>query len=180
MDEGLKRKLVGAVVLMAAALIVLPQITSSAKNAEHLAASVPIESSPPSMDMPLPKSLSIPVTDIVLSNQVAGEGRKLAAIKVDTETLPASYFEVPVKTNTDQAVVWIIQVGSFAKLENALNIRNKLRKAGYKAFEQLAQDGIHTRVFVGPSTQKTALEAQLKAIYNVFKLKGELKIKPVK
>ncbi len=180
MDEGLKRKLVGAVVLMAVALIILPQITPSAKNAEYLAASVPLEKNPPNMDMPLPKSLSIPVADMVSQNQAAGASKSVAAIKVDTETFPASYFEKPIKTNTGQAVVWLIQVGSFAKLENALSIRNQLRKAGYKAFEQLAQDGIHTRVFVGPSTQKSALEAQLKTIHKVFKLKGKLKIKPVK
>lgn len=43
MDEGVKRKLAGAGVLVLVALIVLPQISSKTQNAEYLSQTVPIE-----------------------------------------------------------------------------------------------------------------------------------------
>ena len=59
MDEGVKRKLVGAGVLMTVALILLPQLTPKKQNAEYLAKSVPLETNIPNMDMPLPKSIAV-------------------------------------------------------------------------------------------------------------------------
>ncbi len=174
MDEGLKRKLVGAVVLMGVALIVLPQITPKTQNVEYLSKSVPLEQHIPAMDMPLPKSLSIPVSSVVASDQKKGVAVPMHSLNVDLEKLKVNDFEVPVRQSTGQAVVWHIQVASFARVENALKLRDKLRKSGYKAFEKLSRDGIHTRVFIGPSTQKTELERQLKEVQRRFKLKGKV------
>ena len=174
MDEGIKRKLVGAAVLVSVALIVLPQLSTSAGDASYLAKSVPIETNIPDMAMPLPKSLSIPTSDPRLAAIQPAETVALNDIKVDTQTLKLKNFQKPVLTNTGQAVVWHIQVGSFAKAKNAFALRDELRKAGYKAFEEVTGDGALTRVFVGPSTQKQQLEAQMLAIKQTFNLQGQL------
>lgn len=174
MDEGVKRKLVGAGVLVLVALIVLPQISKKTQNAEYLSQTVPLEQNIPSMDMPLPKSLAIPVSPVLADDQPAGEQVKLPALKVDDETLPASQFEVPVLSVTGEAVVWQIQVGSFAKRDNALKLRDRLREAGYKAFDQFSADGQLTRVFVGPSAQKTTMEQKMASIKHEFKLDAQL------
>ncbi len=55
-----------------------------------------------------------------------------------------------------------------------MKLRDKLRNSGFKAFEKLSGDGVHTRVFIGPSTQKTELERQRNAIQKRFKLKAEV------
>lgn len=172
MDEGVKRKLVGAGVLASVALIVLPQLSTSAGDASYLANSVAVEENMPDMAMPLPKSLSIPTSEPVADP--VGEKVPLRDMAVDTKKLKVDDVEKPVLDNTGQAVVWHIQVGSFAKPKNAFELRNKLRKAGYKAFEQVSEDGAYTRVFVGPSTQKKQLEAQMLSIKQTFNVQGQL------
>ena len=174
MDEGVKRKLVGASALVVVALVVLPQLTPKSRNAEYLSESVPLETNIPAMEMTLPRSLSIPVSDLLAENQESGEKVIMQDIKVDTELLPIQGFEVPVTGTKGQAALWQIQVGSFSKVENALKLRDQLRLAGYKAFEQLTNDNHHTRVFVGPSTQKSKLEKDLIKINKEFQLTGKL------
>ncbi len=174
MDEGIKRKLVGAAVLVTIAMIVLPNITSRTRNAEHLSKSVAIEANVPAMGMPLPKSLSIPVSSDVPEDVSKGVLVTMKDMEVDGQVLPLKGFEIPVTRSSGQAVVWQIQVASFAKIENAKALRDKLRKAGFKAYEKLTLDGQYTRVFVGPSTQKSSMQRQLTAIKKQFKLKPEL------
>lgn len=174
MDEGVKRKLVGAGVLVLVALIVLPQISRKTQNAEYLSKTVPLEKNIPSMEMPLPKSLAIPVDPMISPEQSVGDVVNIPVMKVDDEILPASQFDVPVATATGEAVVWQIQVGSFSKRDNALKLRDRLREAGYKAFEQFSADGQFTRVFIGPSTQKTAMEQKMLSIKQEFKLDAQL------
>ncbi len=173
MDEGVKRKLVGAGALVIVALIVLPQITPKSQSALQLSGSVPKEVNIPVMAMPLPKSLSIVVSPIV-KDQPGGHVVEMGSMKVDDQQLKLDGFEVPVNTVTGQAVLWHIQVGSFAKTANAIQLRDSLRDKGYKAFEQLTGDGVHTRVFVGPSTQRASLEKQMQKINKQFALKGKL------
>lgn len=174
MDEGIKRKLVGASVLVSVALIVLPQLSTTAGDASYLADSVPIEKNIPDMAMPLPKSLSIPMSEPALVAMQSAEIVTIDDMKVDLQTLKLKDFEKPVLDNTGQSVVWHIQVGSFAKAKNAFDLRDKLRKDGYAAFEAVSKDGAYTRVFVGPSTQKQQLETQMLAIKQTFKIQGQL------
>jgi len=174
MEQGIKRKLVGAGVLSMVAIIVLPQLSPSADDASYLAKSVPLETSVPDMEMPLPKSLNIPTADPKAVAKQVPKTIPMSDMQVDTQTLKVESFDKPVLDKTGQSVVWHIQVGSFSKSENAISLRNKLRKAGYKAFEQLSKDGQYTRVFVGPSTQKQQLQGQLEQIKRDFKLDGQI------
>lgn len=172
MDEGVKRKLVGAGVLMTVALILLPQLTPKKQNAEYLAKSVPLETNIPNMDMPLPKSIA--VANLTPQTPVSEQAVRIKAIEVDGERIDAHSFEKPIIDSTGQGKVWHIQVGSFAKADNAKKLKNKLRKAGYKAFEQLSKDGKLVRVFVGPNTQKAQLQKQLKEIKKAYKLDAQI------
>ncbi len=174
MDEGIKRKLVGAGVLVTIALIVLPNLVSRTRNAEHLAKSVATETNVPSMEMPLPKSLSIVVSSPTPQNMGAGKRVAMKDMSVNAQMLPLKGFEIPVTTSAGKAVVWQIQVASFANVKNALKLRDQLRTAGYKAYEKLSLDGKHTRIFVGPSSQKSSLLEKIKNIEKRFKLKTEI------
>jgi len=172
MDEGVKRKLVGAGVLMTVALILLPQLTPKNQNAEYLAKSVPLETNIPNMDMPLPKSIAV----ANLSPQSASTEQtvRIKAIEVDGERSDSHSFEKPSIDSTGQAKVWHIQVGSFAKAVNAKKLKGKLIKAGYKAFAKQSKDGKFVRVFVGPNTQKAQLKKQLAEINKTFKLDAQI------
>lgn len=174
MEQGIKRKLVGAGVLSAVAIIILPQLSPSADDASYLSQSVPMEENVPSMEMPLPKSLNIATPNMAAQASTPAKKIPMSDMKVDTESLKVESFHKPVLESSGQAVVWHIQVASFAKPKNAIALRDKLRKAGYKAFEQPGADGQYVRVFVGPSTQKQQLESQLRKIEQEFKLKGQI------
>lgn len=172
MDDGIKRKLVGAGALVVVGLLVLPLLSPQTRDAQHLKQSVPPMPKAPDMSMPPPKAISIDVSDLVnpTDSEVKSETVSVREIKIDDAVVPASSFELPQKNNAGQALTWQIQVASFAKPANALKLRDTLRKQGFKAFEQSAKDGVHTRVFVGPSYQKAELEKQAKQIAKTHKL----------
>lgn len=174
MDDGIKRKLVGSAVLVLAALIVMPLVVPKAKNAAHLSDQVPLETDIPNMDMALPKSLSL--RQAKPPEAQPRETIEIEEMNIDGKVVPAKTIEVPVQKEDGQAVLWQIRVGSFAKAENAIKLRNALRDKGYKAFERLSEDGQYTRVFIGPSTQKTWLNDQLLVLEKEFGVKGELRL----
>lgn len=172
MDESIKRKLVGAAVLVVVAIIVFPLLTPKARNAQYLSESVPKEASVPAMDMTLPKSLTLPQRESV--GDAARDSVEVAPISVDGARQPGVVLDRPVVDGSGQAVVWQIQVASFSNPENAIKLRNQLRNKGYKAFEKRSVDGAYVRVFIGPSGQKTSLENQLVRIEKEFKLQGKV------
>lgn len=174
MEQGVKRKLIGAGVLSALAIIILPQLSPSANDASYLSQSVPIEDNIPTMAMPLPKSLNISSSNPQSVANQAPVKIPMSDMTIDTAGIKVDDFDKPILEKTGQAVVWHIQVGSFAKPKNALDLRDSLRKAGYKAFELQSKDGLYTRVFVGPSTQKDQLQAQQIKIKQEFKLDGQI------
>jgi DedD protein len=173
MDDGIKRKLVGAGVLVAVAIIIFPLITPQSQDAGYLSKSVPIEKNIPDMSMPLPKSLSIATRDLNADSK-RPKVISMSKMNVDGNLLTPDNISVPMVDSSGQTRVWHIQVASFAKPKNAIALRDKLRKAGYKAFDRPAADGEHIRVFVGPSTQRASLEQKLSAINKTFKIKGQL------
>jgi DedD protein len=173
MDEGIKRKLVGAAVLVTVAIVVLPMMTPRAQDAAYLSNSVPLEMNIPAMSMPLPKSMSIDTRDLNVSD-LKSLSIPMNEMIVDGDTIKPRDIEVPITDSSGQAKVWHIQVASFAEPSNAVALRNQLRKAGYKAFDKPAADGKHIRVFVGPSTQRAGLEEKLPLINKAFKVDGQL------
>ncbi len=174
MDEAIKRKLVGAAVLVIIALIMLPQLMPTSRNTRYLSDSVPAMPEAPAMVMPTPKSLDIPVSELLAEGTPSGSTVTVASVQVDREKTPVETFQKPNKTVTGQASIWQIQVASFAEISNAIALRDRLRKDGFQAFEQLSDDGRHTRVFVGPSYQKIELEKQAQQIDEQHHLKTQI------
>jgi DedD protein len=58
--------------------------------------------------------------------------------------------------STKSSGKWVIQMGCFKSKQNALNLANKLRKAGYKTF---TRDSGHstTLVYIGPEAKQAAV-----------------------
>lgn len=83
------------------------------------------------------------------------------------------------KQNKSSAVrfsdsAWVVQVASFKTASYALNLKRKLKLAGYQAHTEPKKpiDGQVTRVFVGPELSKQSLETQLPAINKVSESEG--------
>lgn len=82
--------------------------------------------------------------------------------------------EKPALDKKGLPTAWVVQVGSFSKKANANTLKNRLQKAGYKAYVQQGKNtrGVLYRVLVGPLLSKPlALEQQAK-INKSFKLKS--------
>lgn len=69
---------------------------------------------------------------------------------------------------------WAIQLGSFASAKNAIDLRDRLRAAGYAAFVQpvYGDAGTMTRVYVGPELERTRAESTRQELEGEQSLKG--------
>ena len=69
---------------------------------------------------------------------------------------------------------WVIQLGSFAQESNAVKLQQTLQQAGFVTFNRRirAKSGWLTKVYVGPSLQKSELEQALSEVNRLAKVKG--------
>jgi DedD protein len=175
MDDRLKHRLVGAAVLVLAAVVFVPMLLDSDEDeslqpaprfvpSQRLedtdARVVPLESKPAAVD-------SAPVLAITPPAQPA------PIVKKPVEKPMAK----PVSPPTPVAPVaptvasgFAVQLGSFSKADNAEGLRDKLIAKGYKAFVKNA--GGVTRVYVGPQPSRAEAEKQLEKLRADTKLKG--------
>ena len=75
---------------------------------------------------------------------------------------------------TSTAGGWTVQIGSFAKSENALALRKRLRAGGYPAFVESGSSsrGSVSRVFVGPMPDREQAKASAAKLRREMALEG--------
>lgn len=167
LDDGLKQRLIGAIVLLALGVIFLPvlfdrdPITPVDRESQVPAApniitvELPVaEGSETDAPAPDPDTMFIPdETDVVdLTPEPAG---------LNQQGIPKS---------------WVLQVASFRRREAAEELRGKLVENGFAAYtRQLDYEGEPlTRVLVGPKLDKSALLRDKQKIEEVFSLSAIL------
>ena len=183
---SLKQRLVGAVVLIALAVIFLPMLLDGSGRSGHVSMEMEIPPEPvydvPSRLPPLAQPESEPAP---AQTQPRGTPRREAsasalpastpekrqpapAPKQPAETAP----EKPVEASTLSA--WVVQVGSFSTEDNALVLRDKLRARGFTAFVEPHRSGQKTvyRVRVGPELKREAADALQARLKKEQKLDG--------
>lgn len=71
---------------------------------------------------------------------------------------------------------YVIQLGSFSHKPNVDALQGKLREAGFDTFTRpvATKNGTLTKVFVGPTTDKKALESKLPELKKLTKLNGRI------
>ncbi len=183
MEEGhLKQRLVGAVVLIALAVIFIPMLLSGGREMEMpvFGSNVPERSeeinniehidigeaqkTPPHPINPkrIPIAKGLPEPKIVEEKDTSSIVDTIIALTEDKE-------KSPITKN-----VWAVQVGSFNKRDNALGLKEKLRKKQMHAFvERIMKEGKPVyRVRVGPEATHQKAEVLMKKLKKEFKLKG--------
>ena len=201
MDEALKQKVVGALVVAAALIIFVPTIFDEPILDESL---VKVDVSPK------PGDLNVADFDVLerrehLENarqhieaarakqQEAGdlvgnssaEGQKKDAIdglvsplREAVTNLVENIKDATGKSDKPQEIasiqVWTVQLGSFIKKENALKLRNVLREQHEKAYikEKHTTGGRVFRVYVGPMLKVEDASAALKRLNQAHELQG--------
>ena len=188
MNEVLKQRLVGALILVALGVVFWPIIfvEPGQQEEESLAripprpdvSTLPIE--PPDMaglrpsgelvrtDQPAPELDSAP--DDSPDAQTAGKSEPAETVKppesapavaTKPETRPRS--EPPVKPQLDAEgipVTWILRVASVSSAEKSDALRKELLAMGHKAYVKKVKSGGQTlyRVYIGPKVEKARLE----------------------
>lgn len=168
MEEGLKQRLVGAVVLVLLAVVFVPMLLDFPREAEvaeaDLPASpeddsgfssrvVPLEEGEDVPEPALPEGGGEPVPEPVADDTVeapsvdAPADASLAAESVPDlpeggDGAPPPGAEAPVAAPEEEErsapAGWAAQLGSFADRRNAVVLRNRLRAKGYAAFTESA------------------------------------------
>lgn len=150
MDDGLKQRLVGAVVIVALAVIFIPMFFSPKKpELGQVEVSFP---APPAMPE---RALIKPVEP----EQMSPENAQSASEQAEAAGLPEA---------------WVVQLASFQESANAETLRDKLRAAGYKSYVTYRPDQNDelARVFVGPELERKTSEALVGKLKEEFKLEG--------
>jgi DedD protein len=186
MNDGLKQRIVGALVLIALGVIFVPVLF----DRERIA---PVDRNtliPPEPDIavlplpepPTPTSASQVMTDRVADGQFAIEetsqsqevvvedasqresvpDETVSGKKVSDETVSGK--TAPKEIKPEEKVLhkaWVLQVASFSSRERAEDMLKKIEKTGLRGFirDVSSEFGKHTRVYAGPSIRKSDMES---------------------
>ncbi len=184
MEEGrLKQRLVGAVVLIALAVIFIPMLLSGGREMEMpvFGSNVPDKSkeianikhidmeemqkaeSIPANPERIPVAHGLPEPEVVKKEKSKSIVDTLVALTKETEKKPAI-----------KETVWAVQVGSFNKRSNALGLKDRLRKKKIHAFVEriIKNNKAVYRVRVGPEATRKKAEALKQKLQKDLKLDG--------
>ncbi|MDH3713521.1 MAG: SPOR domain-containing protein [Gammaproteobacteria bacterium] len=139
MDESLKQRLVGATVLVALAVIIVPFVFDGAGRSSGDVATFQIPPKPEFSPRPLQKldDLTPVLTPAEALAKDAGGNSS----------------EAPAKGGATPHA-WVVQLGAFSSEANAIVLRDKLRSGGHSAFVDTAGDKSKYRVRIGPEIDK--------------------------
>lgn len=167
-DQTLKQRLVGVVVITALATIFIPMLFDD-----------PIDDNDPNIsELTIPPSPEESIKNSALPVQKSAE-QVLAIpepeeVKEKMEEKPAGEEEKPSGQPALDLGRWIIQAGSFRQKENALELRDKLREQGFSTYldsTETEAGQVMYRVRVGPELDKERAEATRKKLEEQNKIK---------
>ena len=193
MEQQLKQRLVGAVVLVSLAVIFIPVILEGPGD-EWTPRNQNIPQPPPldfrtSMELPMPETEGATAAGPVAASPDRTQAVPVMADDADTGPgpvlIPAApepaappEAEAPVTRKPPAATApadgWYAQVGSFSQPGNATGLRERLTKAGYPAHLQQTDigKGSNYRVLVGPEKGRGNAEKLLEQLARELQLKG--------
>jgi DedD protein len=191
MEQNLKQRLVGAIVLVSLAVIFIPIILEGPDDEwtprSHSIPEPPQIDYRASMQLPLPADTTEPAAASTepADMQAPAQPEQTAVTPpappipepepapqpepVATEK-PAAPEAAPASSAAALPAGWYVQVGSFSQQMNASGLRDRLRSAGYDT--RLQATGSTYRVLVGPSDTRKQAEQQRDKLLAKQQLKG--------
>lgn len=189
MNEKIKQRLVGAVVLVSLAVIFIPMLLDGGdSNAfsrfgsnipaqpkyDYEPLEIPLQPLEPfSQEQPqvIDKADSDPALPI---QEQASTAPSTTAAKPAASEVPAAKHTKSESKEEGEQLAWVVQVGSFSQSANALALRDRLRSNGFTAFVEKYRDAGKTsyRVRVGPELKRENAEKHLSQIKRKFNLNG--------
>ncbi|WP_048300193.1 SPOR domain-containing protein [Pseudomonas aeruginosa] len=159
LERGLKQRIVGALVLIALAVIFLPMLFTREDESRQV-----VVEAPPRPQSPAMPSVEVQPTEVPelqpgeegIAPEIVEEGSPAAAEKrLDANNLPQS---------------WSVQLASLSNRARAEELQKTLRSQGYNAYIR-SFDGMN-RVFVGPVIQRAEADRLRDQLSKQQKLNG--------
>jgi DedD protein len=175
MERRVKERLIGASILVALVVLVVPELLSGPKSAAPatLPASTPEATRHVTVDLATSKAPANSEVEPAETQSAASETSSSAA---PTTALPASSaVETPTPSPISSRAAWAVQLGSFANRANADNLSHQLKGQGFSVYVLPGGSGasVRYRVRVGPLADRESAErmaAKLKSIGHVSSL----------
>lgn len=166
MDDRLKKRLVGAVVLVLAAVVFVPMLLDQGGGSPR-----PVPGKIPAGTQEDPSARLVPLAPLPDEpGPAAVEPAPRMEPEPAAERPAAKIVKAPTPPKSAPTAGFAVQLGSFAKAANAEGLRDRLVARGYKAFVKSAPSA--TRVYVGPQATRAEAEKVLRALLADSKLKG--------
>lgn len=192
---NIKQRIIGAVVLIALAVIIIPSVLDLRQDYDHVIRGTNIVPKPdnfrvevfefgPQMDIKVPvKAVNalLSVVDDSSGQQrngvdsVVTAGPEQAQHRIDElRRRLGDNPEGQMASGQVKAEAWVVQLASLSRKENALNLRQQVRQKGLHAFIVSSQVKGKTmyRVLVGPELLRSNAERQRQRLYKEMKLDG--------
>ena len=183
---NLKQRIVGAIVLVSLGVIILPLLLNGGTHLDRGISRTNIPPKPKVLNKPLPK---IPVIKKMpeaqpISNKPLLHSAKDIIVEVNqpvqkTKITPPKYKKMSKPSSAKVDTAYTLQLASFSKKSNAITLRDKLRKKGFKAYAESIRTskGKVYRLRVGPYLNYEQISSAQKKIEKAFKLKNSVIIK---
>lgn len=188
MDDGLKQRIVGAVVLIALIVIFLPLLFDEDRITPlDRTTRIPLEPKIEAIEINKPEpaadSIAEPVKESTPEEATAKPAKRVVAepvLKVEPdkafipdETRPQTLVdETPGLSETGIPKSWVLQIASFSDRARAIAMRDNLLNDRYDAYvrEVSTNKGLMIRVYVGPKLNKNTLIKLKQTIDKKYKL----------
>lgn len=187
MASALQNRLVGTIILVALAVIFLPDILDGKKQSnKDMFVNLPdrpaMQLVDPAEPFPDDSVREAATRQIEIVNEIAIDDPQPA----DEQDAPIEESQQPSaaqdvdrdldKEQQNQGVGWVVQLGSFRHQKNVRDLLDKLESAGYRAFSRQVKtsSGELTKVFVGPDLQKDKLEKAVPHLKELTQLQGRI------
>lgn len=184
MTTAFQNRLVGTIIVVALAVIFLPEILDGEKQrTQDRFASFPkpppIKSLTPADPFPVQEVEEAVTRQVeIVDEQPLDESGSIEIPPQDTnEPLQTSEQQPPAPQTASQLNAgWVVQLGSFRHKKNVRDLLDKLEQAGYRTFTRPIEtsSGRLTKVFVGPDLKKRNLEKALPHLRDLTQLQGKL------
>ncbi|MDP5030244.1 SPOR domain-containing protein [Paraglaciecola sp.] len=199
MSSALQNRLVGTVILVAIAVIFLPDLLDGKKESKQdLFVELPTKPSikkvlaPESFDtqkVQLSASRQIEIINesavdepevssspVEIQQQVSPKEAENTGLSDESSSLAKETVVDNEQPKSLASAGWVVQLGSFRHQKNVRELLTKLEQSGYRAFSRPVQtsSGLLTKVFVGPELQKDKLEKVLPHLKEITALQGRV------
>ena len=200
MDEQLKKRLVGAAVIVSLIVIFVPMLLDEPDDSEPVEFDTRIPEKPPELRQPLPSReilpkpvAAVPMTSVAEPQQAPSTESPVSEAPAVTDQQPVSaepaetipttnVADTPVErsgseTGRTTPTAWLIQVASFTQQENANRLVDRLRQADMPAqLHEVTVAGKHLyRVQMLPQLDRKDAEKLIERIKKEFNLNATLR-----